>query len=490
MSRVMRRLYGILSAFLVLTLAGCGGGSHYSTGWGYGDPQPSAQTAPSSLSRPYVHRIPEDSALPELEKTTQGKTFETQTSFLNAPPTQSDFPFAEPPPIVPKTVTKVGLLLPLSGERASLGQAMLKAAQMALFDIGQGSFQMIPHDTKGTPEGARAAAELAVKDGTQLILGPVFAPSVRAAKRVAQNADIPMISFSTDWTLAGGNTFIMGFLPFDQVERVVAYAAARSIWKVGVLAPETDYGNAVLQAYNNAAYARGLTTVKIQKFEPGSKNLSPIIREFSDYDDRLEIINQKIRPLKAILKENPRNTQAVQELLQLEGTGISQEIPYDAILLPVGGDLARAITNLASHYDLPPSAVRRLGTGLWDDPGLAAEPSLEGAWFAAPSPHNREAFEARYKKAYKTPPPRLSSLAYDATALAAVLTQKGLQTTGAPAFKKSDITNPNGFAGIDGIFRFRQSGIVERGLAVLEFRDGQIIIVDPAPQTFERLGYN
>ena len=82
-------------------------------------------------------------------------------------------------------------------------------------------------------------------------------------------------------------------------------------------------------------------------------------------------------------------------------------------------------------------------------------------------------------------PPRLSSLAYDATALAAVLARTGQQRTGQPAFDRAALSNPNGFAGIDGIFRFNGSGLVERGLAVLEIRQRRIIEVDPSPKTFQ-----
>ena len=42
----------------------------------------------------------------------------------------------------------------------------------------------------------------------------------------------------------------------------------------------------------------------------------------------------------------------------------------------------------------------------------------------------------------------------------------------------------NGFAGLDGIFRFKSNGIAERGLAVLEMRRGRFQIISPAPEFF------
>ena len=154
--------------------------------------------------------------------------------------------------------------------------------------------------------------------------------------------------------------------------------------------------------------------------------------------------------------------------------------------MPVGGEKALSIANLLSYYDMPPNTVRRLGTGLLDDASLANEPGLKGAWFAAPSPRLRQKFEQRYRQNFGTKPPRLSSLAYDATALAAILARRGLKANGQPAFDQTSISNANGFSGIDGIFRFRSDGTAERGLAILEFKRGKIVVIDEAPKTFQQ----
>jgi len=159
--------------------------------------------------------------------------------------------------------------------------------------------------------------------------------------------------------------------------------------------------------------------------------------------------------------------------------------PYDAVLMPVGGQTAITIANLMTQFDLPPNSVKRLGTGLMDDTGLAGEPGLNGAWFAAPSPNLRREFEQKYMSTYARKPPRIATLAYDATALSAILAQRGLQNEGRPYFDKNSLMNPNGFFGIDGIFRFRSDGTAERGLAILEFSRGRINVIDEAPTTFE-----
>jgi ABC-type branched-subunit amino acid transport system substrate-binding protein len=357
--------------------------------------------------------------------------------------------FSNLPPV------KVAILLPLTGPHAALGQAMLQAAQIALFDIGYENFELMPRDTGAGPDAARQGAISAIEGGAKLLLGPVFAEDVRSVKSIAAQSGINVIAFSTDWTLAGGNTFIMGFLPFDQIDRVVNYAAAQNLGRIGVFAPQTDYGRAVVSAYRTVAARAGIPSANIATFTEGPA-MSTALQNF-------------IKPQ------------------QDESVYVQTTAPFDAILMPVGGNEALTISNLLNASGNTPLKLKRLGTGLFDDPAVTAEPSLQGAWFAAPSPRLREGFERGFINTYNYQPPRLATLAYDATALAAVLAQRGFAKSGQPDFNGAAITNPNGFSGIDGIFRFRADGTAERGLAILEIRNGRAMILDDAPQTFQRM---
>ena len=366
-------------------------------------------------------------------------------------------PVATPAALPP---VKVALLVPLSGKHADLGQAMLQAAQLALFDMGYSSMELLPRDTKNTPEDARKAAQSAVDAGAQLILGPLFAASVQGAKPVVAQRGVNMITFSTDWTLADQNTYVMGFLPFGQVQRIAEYAAQTGHRNVGVLAPDNAYGNAVISAFTSAAYRSGLNVAKTVRYPEGQSDLSAIVSQFTDSEARKARV----------------------------AAGGQDVPPFDAVLLPVGGGQIRSVASLLSHYDLPPSSVKRLGTGLWDDPALAGEPALRGAAFSAPSPDLRRDFERRFAQLYGYNPPRLSTLAYDATSLAAVLARNSYYQRGQASFDRNAILNPNGFAGLDGIFRFRPDGLVERGQAILEFKAGEILVASPPPTTFQRGG--
>ena len=369
--------------------------------------------------------------------TRQGATPATTTAAR--PPVSDRQEFANLPAV------KVAILLPLSGSKSALGQSMLQAAQLALFDMGYNNFNLVPRDTKGTANGAAAAATSAINDGAQLILGPLFAGSVRATQAIAKPRNINIIAFSTDWTLADRSTFLMGFMPFSQVERIAQYATTQGYRDFALIAPRDKYGNLVSARFEQGIRKNGGHITKSLRFVPGDP----------------AVINQI-----AALKPE------------------SGSPAFQAVFMPVGGSRIETISSALSYNRLMANKIKRLGTGLWDDPRIAKQPNMQGAWFAAPSPGARQNFERQYQAIYGQRPVRLATLAYDATALAAILAKNGFAKRSGSAFDYTALTNPNGFTGTDGIFRFSANGLVDRGLAVLELRQGQIIEIDPAPKRF------
>lgn len=422
------RLYRFFTVNLFLTLAlvlgGCAGGGGTASPWGWPSAsERQAQSAPDSA-------LPQPQAVPAQPGV----------------PTQQPVDYAALPPV------RVAILLPLSGQHAALGQSMLQAAQLALFDIGYENFELTPRDTQGTAQGALQAASAAMAEGAQLILGPVFSDEVKAVKDITARRGVNMVAFSTDWTLAGGNTFVMGFLPFTQVQRVTSFAAANGIKSAGVIAAADKYGDTVSQAFRQSAFQNGITIARTQRLNPSEKNLDPLLSAF-------------------VGSKTPLSPQT--------------PAPFHAAFLPLGGAQAKAVAGGLSYYGLPPAKLRRIGTGLLDNPDMAGDPNLQGAWFAAPSPAQFTKFERKYTESFGQKPLRLASLAYDATALAAVLAATGYTHSGKPAFDKAALTSPNGFAGTDGIFRFQPSGMIERSLAVIEIRGGQFVEIAPPANSFQ-----
>lgn len=385
-----------------------------------------------------------------------------------APVTQTPLPT----PGGPGNKVRVALLLPLSGPNAVLGSAMLDAAQMALFDVADEKLELLPHDTQGTAEAAAAAAKAAIGEGARLIIGPLIAAEVDAVKPVARAAGVPVVAFSTATQLAGDGTYLMGFLPRQEIERVVGFAHSRGVSRFAVIAPSTPYGDVAVEAMRAAVQANGDTLERVEIYDPNTQDLTPSVQHLVG-----ATMDPAVRQ-KLLSKQSAAGKDAAAQLPDIV-------IPFDAILIPEGGNRLKSVAPLLPYYDVDPEKVHFLGTGLWDEPGLGTEPALNGGWYAAPPPGARADFDQRFRTVYKRPPPRLATLAYDATALAAVLARN---PNGAD-FSAAALTNPSGFAGVDGIFRLRADGLIQRGLAVLEVHRNGNTVVSPAPTTFQAIGY-
>jgi branched-chain amino acid transport system substrate-binding protein len=355
-----------------------------------------------------------------------------------------------PPPVTsaqgnPNQV-KVALLLPFSHptkETRAVAQALLNAAQMAMFDMGSRTMVLIPRDTGATPESAAAAANDVIDRGAELILGPLLAADVRAIAPIARQRNVPVVAFSTDRTVAGDGVFLLSFLPETEVTRVISYAIAQGRTRFAALIPATPYGQRAEEAFRATVTAAGREVVVVRSYQPNPQALEPAV--------------------KAIGK-----------------TG------FDAIFLPEGGVMLRSLAPILLVKGPNSSQIKLLGTGLWDDPAVAKEASLIGGWYSVPPQDQRLTFATRYQQLYTVKPPRIASLAYDGVALAATLSR------GQPGrrYTRQSISDPNGFAGIDGIFRFLPNGFTERGLAVMEIApNGQLLTASPAAATFQSQGF-
>jgi branched-chain amino acid transport system substrate-binding protein len=354
-----------------------------------------------------------------------------------APPVTAAVP--SPQEAVTGGRAKVALLVPLTGPNSSVGQAMLDAANMALFEVSA-DMALLPRDTGNTPDGASAAAHRAMTDNVGLILGPIFSASVAPVREAVGGSTISAIAYSTDATVAGDNIFVMGFLPAGQVERVVGFAKSRGMTKLAALVPDNPYGVAVTAEINALRARLGLSA------------------------PRILTVSRDVKGQLASLADDPPQM----------------------LLVALGGDqlvsLAPAIGEYASAHP-----VQLLGTGLWaDDATVAQAPALAGGWYAAPVPGNFDDFASRFQRNFNYRPPRIASLAYDSVALAASIARSA---GGNPnPFNRDVLLQPNGFIGIDGGFRFLPSGLSERNLAVLAVNANGPSVVDPPPPNFQKLG--
>ncbi|MDP1750750.1 MAG: penicillin-binding protein activator [Reyranella sp.] len=349
--------------------------------------------------------------------------------------------------------TRIALLLPLSGGNAALGQSLQQAAEMALFDTGAKELALSTYDSGSTPDAAVEAYRKARTAGSALVLGPLFGTSATAlAPLVAQGGPMGganVVSFSNDESAASRGVFIMGIAAPPQVRRVVDHAIDAGIKRFATFAPHTPYGEQMARTLESHVAVRGGTVVAAELFDANSNDLMIAARRLAG------------------------ETQG-----KSGGTGGGDG--KLAVLVPVPPPRLTSVLSALTAAGLDKASVQFIGTGVWDVPGIGADTTLRGAWYAAPDPARRADFERRYVSTYGRPPHRLATLAYDGVALAGHLAR--LKPGG--DFSAEAITNPNGWSGVDGIFRFLPDGRAERALAVIEVQGDRNVVISPAPGTF------
>jgi ABC-type branched-subunit amino acid transport system substrate-binding protein len=337
---------------------------------------------------------------------------------------------AVPAPVLPSAAReRVALLLPLSGQNRQLGQAMLNAAQLALFDQGDPGIELLPRDTGGTAAGAAEAARAALAQGARSFAGPLTLTETASAAQAVRSGRASMLAFTNDASQAGGGVWVLGLTPAEQAERITAAAAAAGARRFGLLAPADELGRRLSMGMQTRLSALGL-------------------------------------PAPVVLLRPPRGdaAAAARDLAAQAGPE-----GLDAVLLGESGASAKAAAAaLASALPTPP---RFLGTALWTgDAALAGEPALADAWFPAPDPAARAGFESRYMTVFGEKPPRIAAVAYDATALAGRAARFGSPPVG------------EAMMGADGPIRLLPGGMAQRGLAIFALdASGQPRLVQPAP---------
>ena len=330
---------------------------------------------------------------------------------------------------------RVALLVPLSGPNAGVGQSIANATTLALLDTKADRVRITTYDTG---LGAAAAVNKALAEGNRLILGPLLAEDARVAGPIAARANVPVISFSNDTSVAGNGVYIMGYNPNQSIERVVAFARGKGLSKFAGLVPKGVYGERSGTALLRAVESAGGTVVSMQTFDRSAASMTAAVKK------------------------------------------LQSSSSYDALLIADSGRVALQLAPIVRKNG--GAGARLLGTELWNtDNALASSPVLRGAWFASVSDGLYGQLAGKYRARYGSSPFRLSALGYDAVLLTVRIARDWKPGTVFPAARLRD---SGGFSGIDGAFRFGRNGVAERALEVSEISAGTYTVVAPAPKAF------
>ncbi len=374
-----------------------------------------------------------------------------------------------PPSLPPGApVPKVTLLLPLTGTNAELGQGMLRAAQVAL--DGPGAPTLDVRDTGGTPAGAASAARAGLAAGAGMMIGPLTAGETQAVAPITRAANVPVLAFTSDVTQAQPGVWPLGITPAQQVRRLVGAVQEEGRSRIAAVLPQNPFGDALASGLRDAT--AGLPDARVAR-HPAAGPLAPALNEVADTVARRGAPGTLQDATPGIVPDPATLTPATP----------LPAVPFDTLLLgATGAPLQKALP--LSAYDITPpgpagAGVRVLGTGIWAREA-ARLGALQGAWFAAPDPAARADFNRAYAARFNAPPRELTSLAFDAAAIARVAAASG--------FAPDSLIRPEGFSGADGLIALGPEGQVLRGLAVFELDGKGAHIVRPAPASLASPG--
>src|SRR5205814_455375 len=262
---------------------------------------------------------------------------------------------------------RVALILPLSagGNAGTVALSMKNAGEMALSEFNSPNIQLLVKDDGGTSGGAQQAAQQALAEGAEIVLGPLFAVSVSSAAQIARARGVPVIAFSTDSTVAAPGVHLLSFLPESDVDRVIGYAIQQGKRSFAALIPDNAYGSVVQAAFQQAVARGGGRVVAMERY--------------------------------------PLDRAAMQEPVKRVAAAARQA---DSIFIPDGADAVVAAVQTLAANGVNTRRIQLIGTGLWDDPRVFAEPGAQGGWFAAPDPSGYRAFSGRYRSRYGHDPLR------------------------------------------------------------------------------------
>src|SRR5690606_9303210 len=232
---------------------------------------------------------------------------------------------------------RVGLILPLSasGNAGAAAQSMRNAAELALAEFANPNIQLIVKDDGGNAHGAQVAAEQALTEGAEIVLGPLFSHTVAAAGQSTRNRGVPMIAFSTDANVAARGVYLLSFLPETDVERVVRYAIANGRRSFIALVPDNAYGTVVEGTLKQVVAARGGRIVALEHYP-----------------------NDPARMAESVKKVAAAARQA------------------DAVFIADDAEATPQVVQALVNNGVSPKRLKFIGTGLWDDPKLFSNPNM------------------------------------------------------------------------------------------------------------------
>ena len=273
-------------------------------------------------------------------------------------------------------------------------------------------------------------------------------------------------SFASNRNYSGKCIYLINFFPEDDL--ITLFNSFDPNAKIALLYPENDYGHYINSIIDSIALKSGLIIINRASYKEDLSNAREAIKELSKYELRKYELDRQKKILRS--KDDEISAKALKKIEKFETAGL---VEFTHLLLPDYSIRLLQIAPLLPFYDVDPSKVQFVGTGVWDNEAFFNEPSLQGSIFPGVDRKKRSQFIYNYQKNYKSLPTRTITISYDLIGLLNYIIENKLSME-----DTHKLLNDNNatFDGIDGRFSFKNN-IISRELNILKIFKGRAKLI-------------
>ena len=357
---------------------------------------------------------------------------------------------------------KIGVLLPLSGEDANIGNMILNALELAIFQNKTSSIELIIKDTRSESKASKEVFQQLLESNTNFVIGPLYSKTLISINDQAKNNKVNIFSLSNNKSLAKKGVWIFGVDPKEQTERVLDFALEKGLERTAALLPQNSYGLLLFETISNYAKGGIIKPIRIEFYEDNIKSQQNAAKKLAKGFDKYESYLKKIKA-----KESKENN-TIKEIKK----------PFDNVIIAASGQALTVLSSQLQYNNVDPEKVQFLGTSSWEDASILNEPALEGGVFATTSQVFQKDIKRIYKNTFLKDMPKVAMIAYDILALL-IAVEKDKNR-----IDISELINKEGFLGLRGLFRLSETGTVERSFDLKTIKNKKFILHEKANNFF------
>ncbi len=339
---------------------------------------------------------------------------------------------------------KIGLLVPMSGEKNKLGQSIIKSTRLALKDIGTDKIEIYPKDTELDPNKTlRSAIELK-KLGVKIIIGPVFFENIKYLNEVD---DIIFLSLTNKTDNLPSNVISSGVNSVSQLNAIKKFAELNKLERTILLTPDLDYKTEIKRAIKKSKLK--ISKHYIYNIEP--TKLTQQIEEITNYKIRKQNLADEIRRVELSDLEEEIKKRRIDKLNKKYTIG---NVDFDSLVISDFDESLKSVITSFLYSDVSPKDKYFITLNQWFDESLLSEKNIQPLYFPSINKKNLESFSNKFSEFYNEKPNHLSLLSYDLIGLIYYLSLKNDLSDTKLLFKKQ-----SSFKGKIGIFDIKDNKI-------------------------------